>query len=391
MAELILKPTEDRRIRAGHLWVFSNEIAEARDIGENGGLVNAISSRGRFLGRGYYNKQSLIAARLLTNQREEIDYDFFVSRLTKAVEYRKQVLASVNSGRMVFSESDLLPGLIVDRYESHLVVQLLTLGMERFRETILSVLVEIFSPQGILLRNDSPFRRFESLSEEVTVVHGELPASVDIDEAGARFAVDLRSGQKTGFFFDQRDNREVVRRLARGKRVLDCFCYSGGFAINAALGGAASVLAVDDSHAALDMLKRNAELNNMTDRITATRADCFGFLRGLAKSGEQFDLIVLDPPAFVKSKSQLKAALAGYREINLTAMKLLSLDGILVTCSCSQNLSVSAFEDVLRAAAHDARVRLRQRAFLSQAADHPILQAMPETQYLKGFVLQRIA
>jgi len=391
MGELILKPTEDRRIRAGHLWVFSNEIAEVRDIGENGGLVDVISSRGRFLGSGFYNKHSLIAARLLTNRREEIDRAFFVSRLTKAFDYRKEVLDSVRSCRMVFSESDLLPGLIVDKYESWLVVQLLTLGMERLRETILSVLAEVFSPQGILLRNDSPFRRFESLTEEVTVVHGELPAQVEIDEAGARFAVDLRSGQKTGFFFDQRDNREMVRRLARGKRVLDCFCYSGGFAINAALGGAVSVLAVDDSQAALELLKRNAELNAVTDRITPTRADCFNFLRELSKSDDRFDLIVLDPPAFVKSKSQLKAALAGYREINLTAMKLLSPDGILVTCSCSQNLSVPAFEEVLRAAAHDSRVQLRQRAFLSQAADHPILQAMPETQYLKGFVLQRIS
>jgi 23S rRNA (cytosine1962-C5)-methyltransferase len=390
MGELILKQTEDRRIRAGHLWVFSNEIAEARDVGENGEVVDVVSSRGRFLGRAYYNQHSLIAARLLTNRREEIDRAFFVGRLTKAFEYRKEVLASVRSGRMVFSESDLLPGLIVDKYESWLVVQLLTLGMERFRETVLSALVEVFSPRGILLRNDSPFRRFESLSDEVTVVHGELPAQVEIDEAGARFTVDLRSGQKTGFFFDQRDNREMVKRLAYGKRVLDCFCYSGGFAINAARGGAVSVLAVDNSQAALEMLMRNAELNGVTDRITPTRADCFDFLRELSKSSDRFDLIVLDPPAFVKSKSQLKAGLAGYREINLTAMKLLSPDGILVTCSCSQNLSVPAFEEVLRAAAHDARVRFRRRAFLTQAADHPILQAMPETQYLKGFVLQKI-
>jgi 23S rRNA (cytosine1962-C5)-methyltransferase len=391
MGELILKPTEDRRIRAGHLWVFSNEIAEARDIGENGQVVDVVSSRGRFLGRAYYNKHSLIAARLLTSRREEIDRAFFVSRLTKALDYRKEALGSIRSGRMVFSESDLLSGLIVDKYESYLVVQLLTLGMERLRETILSVLVEVFSPQGILLRNDSPFRRFESLPEEVSVVHGELPAQVEIDEAGARFAVDLRSGQKTGFFFDQRDNREIVRRLAGGKRVLDCFCYSGGFAINGARGGAASVLAVDDSQAALEMLMRNAELNGVADRISPARADCFDFLRELSKSGDRFDLIVLDPPAFVKSKSQLKAGLTGYREINLTAMKLLSPDGILVTCSCSQNLSVSAFEEVLRAAARDARVRLRQHAQLAQAADHPVLQAMPETQYLKGFVLQRMS
>ena len=390
MGELILKPQEDRRIRAGHLWAFSNEIAEARDIGTNGGLVDVISSRGRFLGRGYYNQHSLIAARLLTNRREEIDRAFFVSRVTRAFDYRKEVLASVHSCRVVFSESDLLPGLIVDKYENYLVVQLLTLGMENLRETALSSLVEVLSPAGILLRNDSPFRRFETLPEEVTIAHGDLPDRVEIEETGARFAVDLRSGQKTGFYFDQRENRAIVRKLASGRRVLDCFCYSGGFAVNAALGGATSVLAVDDSQPALELLKRNAELNGVTSLLKPVKADCFGYLRDQLTSGEQFDLVILDPPAFVKSKSQLKAAVAGYREINLTAMKLLSPDGILLTCSCSQNLSVSAFEEVLRGAAHDARVRLRRRAFLTQAADHPILQAMPETQYLKGYVLQRI-
>jgi 23S rRNA (cytosine1962-C5)-methyltransferase len=391
MSALILKPTEDRRIRAGHLWVFSNEIAQVRDLGENGELVDVVSARGRFLGRAYYNKHSLIAARILTTRHEEIDRSFFLARFTKAVEYRAETLGPSRSGRMVFAESDLLPGLIVDKYESWLVVQFLTLGMERLREMVLSALVEVFSPEGILVRNDSPFRRLEALDEEVAVVYGSLPDHVEIEEAGARFTVDLRSGQKTGFFFDQRDNRTVARKLAAGRRVLDCFCYSGGFSISAAIGGAASVFAVDDSQAALDLLSRNAELNDVSGSISNCKADCFSFLREQITSGNRYDLIILDPPAFVKSKSQLKAALAGYREINLSAMKLLAPDGILLTCSCSQNLSVPAFEDVLRAAAHDAQVRLRRRAFLSQAADHPILQAMPETEYLKGFVLQRIS
>jgi 23S rRNA (cytosine1962-C5)-methyltransferase len=391
MAELILKPTEGRRLRAGHLWVFSNEIAEVRDLAENGDLVDVVSARGRFLGRAYYNKHSLIAARILTTRHEEIDRPFFVKRFAQAVKYRQDVLESSQCGRMVFAESDLLPGLIVDKYESWLVVQFLTLGMERMREIVLAAMVEVFSPEGILLRNDSPFRRLESLDVEVVVTHGSLPDRVDIEEAGARFTVDLRSGQKTGFFFDQRDNRAMARKLAAGRRVLDCFCYSGGFSINAALGGATGIVAVDDSQSALELLKRNAELNGIADRVSTVKADCFDFLRKQIESGEQYGLIILDPPAFVKSKSLLKAALAGYREINLSAMKLLSPDGILLTCSCSQNLSVAAFEDVLRAAAHDARVRLRQRAFLTQAADHPVLQAMPETQYLKGFVLQRIS
>ena len=390
MAELILKPKEDRRIRAGHLWVFSNEISELRDVGENGDLVDLLSDRGKFFGRAYYNRHSLIAARILTDRREDIDSAFFVRRLRGAVGYRQGLLGDTPSCRMVFSEGDLMPGLIVDKYNNYLVVQLLTLGMERQRQLILEALIEVLAPDGILLRNDSSYRQLEGLPESVEVTHGSVPETVEIEEVGVRFAVDPYHGQKTGFFFDQRDTRATVRRLARGRRVLDCFCYSGGFSLNAAVGDASSVISVDSSTTALDLLKKNAELNGVGHKITPRREDCFDLLRVLVTEREKFDLIILDPPAFVKSKSQLKAAVAGYREINVSAMKLLAKGGILVTCSCSQNLSVPAFHDLVRNAARDAGVRMRRRAFLTQAGDHPILQAMPETQYLKCFVLERL-
>lgn len=391
MGEIVLKPKEDRRIRAGHLWVFSNEISEVRELGENGDPVDVLSDRGKFLGRAYYNKHSLIAARILTDRREDIDSAFFVRRLTSAVAYRQDLLGETASCRMVFSEGDLLPGLIVDKYDNYLVVQLLTLGMERQRQLILEALAEVFAAAGILLRNDSSYRQLETLPESVEIAHGSVPETVEIEEAGVRFAVDSHRGQKTGFFFDQRDTRAMVRGLSNGRRVLDCFCYSGGFSVNAAAGGASGVISVDSSTTALDLLHRNAELNGVSEKITSRREDCFELLREFVKAREKFDLIILDPPAFVKSKSQLKAAVAGYREINLTAMKLLAKGGILVTCSCSQNLSAPAFQDLLRTAARDAGVRMRQRAFLTQAGDHPILQGMPETQYLKCFVLGLLA
>jgi 23S rRNA (cytosine1962-C5)-methyltransferase len=391
MGELRLKPKEDRRIRAGHLWVFSNEIAELREPGENGDIVDVLSDRGKFLGRAYYNKHSLIAARILTWQREDIDLAFFVKRLKQAQEYRRQVLGDSRSGRMVYSESDLLPGLIVDKYEKYLVVQMLTLGMERLRPMVLEALIEVFAPEGVILRNDSSYRKLETLQEAVEVVHGIVPETVEIDEAGVRISVDPHHGQKTGFFFDQRDTRAEVRRLADGRRVLDCFCYSGGFSINAVVGGAMTVTSVDSSANALETVMTNAELNGVGNRVKVQREDCFDFLRRQVAERVKYDLIVLDPPAFVKSKAQLKAAIAGYRDINLSAMKLLPPGGILVTCSCSQNLPTITFQELLRSAARDTHTQFRQRAFITQAADHPILHAMPETQYLKCFVLERIA
>jgi len=390
VGRLILKPKEDRRLRAGHLWIFSNEIAETSGADDNGGLVDVFQARGQFVGRGYYNRHTLIAARILTRHSEVIDTAFFIKRFRKALAYRESVMGQVRSGRLVYSEGDLLPGLIVDRYEDRLVVQLFTAGMEKLREVIIEALKEVLAPKGILLRNDTSYRELEGLSSSVEVIFGEVPSRVTIEEAGVRFMVDPFAGHKTGFYFDQRDTRAAARGLASGRRVLDCFCYSGGFAINYALGEATSVLAVDESEAALSLLAENAHLNGVENIITTERANCFEKLRNLAAEGERFDLITLDPPAFVKSKSKLKTAIAGYREINMTAMKLLSPGGILVTCSCSMNLADDAFQSVLRTAARDAHRTFRVRRFLTQSADHPILQAMLETQYLRCYILEAL-
>ncbi|MEW6412049.1 MAG: class I SAM-dependent rRNA methyltransferase [Candidatus Zixiibacteriota bacterium] len=390
IGKLILKPKEDRRVRSGHLWIFSNEIAEVHGGDSDGGIVDVVGSRGQFVGRGYYNRHTLIAARILSLHQEAIDTEFFSKRFHKALAHRKATLGPVRSARVVYSEGDLLPGLIVDRYEDYLVVQLLTAGMESMREIILEALIEVFKPKGVLLRNDTSYRELEGLPLEVGIVHGEVPQRITIDEAGASFIIDPHSGHKTGFYFDQRDTRAAARAMAKGRRVLDCFSYTGGFAINYALGGASSVLALDESQPALDILTENANLNKVASIVTTEKANCFDKLHALTDDGEKFDLITLDPPAFVKSKSQLKAALTGYREINLRAMRLLSPGGILVTCSCSMNLTDDAFQSVLRTAARDARRRFRVRDFITQSADHPILQAMPETQYLRCYVLEAV-
>jgi len=389
MSELVLKSKEEQRILGGHLWVFSNEVSRVDAEVENGSVMDVVASKGQFLGQAYYNRHTLIAARLLSRRREAIDAAFFAARLGRAKAWRES-LGLTGSCRVVYSEGDLLPGLVVDRYENYLVVQSLTLGMEKLRAPLMAALSEVLAPSGILLRNDSPFRALENLPSETVAVQGDVPERVTIEEAGARFLVDLRGGQKTGFYFDQRETRALARSLARNRRVLDCFSYTGGFAVNCALGGAVSVLAIDNSAAALQILQENARLNDVAGLVTARRGNCFDELREMEQRKERFDLIILDPPAFVKSKSHLKAGLIGYREINATAMKLLAPDGILLTCSCSQNLSGEEFQNVLRQASRGARKHFRLVRTLTQSSDHPILQAMPETQYLKCAVLQAL-
>jgi 23S rRNA (cytosine1962-C5)-methyltransferase len=266
----------------------------------------------------------------------------------------------------------------------------LTLGIEKLSAQIIEALANVLNPKGILLRNDSPAREREGLQQKVELAYGEIPDKVVIDEYGLKFQVDLKSGQKTGFFFDQRENCQMVRNIARDKRVLDCFCYSGGFALNACQGGATSVLAVDESESALQLARTNSELNGFGGKVTVLQADCFEKLRDLHNRGEKFDLIILDPPAFVKSKEKLGEALKGYKEINLSAMKLLTPEGILVTCSCSYQLSEQDFLKMLRSAARDSKRSFKLLKFTSQAPDHPVLLSMPETKYLKSAFLQAL-
>jgi 23S rRNA (cytosine1962-C5)-methyltransferase len=390
MSRLVLKPKEDHRVRAGHLWIFSNEVARVPEDTANGSVVDVVSDDVRFLGRAYYNRHSLIAARLLSRRREEIDLGFFVRRLRRAKAWREELYGATRSCRMVYSEGDLLPGLIVDSYDGILVMQLLTLGMEHLRPLVIEALQEVFAPRGLVVRNDSAFRGLEGLPSGPDEFSGEVPDRVIIEEGGARFEVDLKGGQKTGFYFDQRENRTTVGRLASRRRVLDCFSYTGGFAIHCARGGATHVLAVDDSAPALDGLTENVRLNSLEGRVDTVRGNAFEVLRDLDGKKERFDLVILDPPAFVKKKSQLKAGLAGYRDINRAGMKLLNQGGFLVTCSCSQNLHFEDFHNVLRQAARSVGRRFRILHSLTQAPDHPILQAMPETQYLKCVVLKSL-
>ena len=390
MGKDYLKEKEERRVKAGHLWIFNNEIASLEELHENGEIVDIFTWGQKFVGRGYYNRHSLIADRLLTYEKQAIGPDFFSSRIQQAIQYRKNLYPELDSYRLIYSEGDLLPGLIVDKYADYLSVQFQTLGMERFSALILASLIELLNPKGIILRNDSPSREREGLEQKVEVVHGEIPERVMIDEYGLKFQVDLRAGQKTGFFFDQRENRRLIRELSQDKKVLDCFCYSGGFGLNALKGGATSVLAVDESESALELVRSSAEVNRLSERITTQPGDCFQVLRDLVKKKMSFDLIILDLPAFVKTKEKLSEGMKGYKEINLSAMKLLSKEGILVTCSCSYQLSAEDFSKTLRSAARDARRSFKLLNFTTQAPDHPILLAMPETQYLKCAFLQAL-
>lgn len=390
MGRVYLKEKEEGRIQAGHLWIFNNEIASVEDLQENGELVEIHSWQQKFLGQGYYNRHSLIAVRVLSRVKGPIDVKFFANKISQAALRRKKIYPDSDSYRLIYSEGDLLPGLVVDKYGDYLVAQFLTLGIERLSDLVLKSLIEIISPKGILLRNDTPSREREGLEQEVKVAWGEVPEVVEIDEGGLKYKVDLRAGQKTGFFFDQKENRRLVSQLSQGKRVLDCFCYSGGFAINAGRGGAVSVLAIDESEEALDLVRTNARLNGFSDRVETLAGDAFEKLRDLQKGKKLYDLIILDPPAFVKSKERLGGGMKGYKEINLSAMKLLAREGILVTCSCSYQLSWEDFLKTIRAAARDAKRSFKMLYFTTQAPDHPILLAMPETQYLKCVFLQAL-
>lgn len=388
MGKIKLKKGEEKRIKAGHLWIFNNEIDKVSNLEENGEIVEILDSKGTFVARGYYNKHSLISVRILTrNLKQEIDKIFLKEKINQAFTHRKNIYPQLSSYRVVYSEGDLLPGLIVDKYENFLSLQILTLGMERLKPIVMEVLEEIFQPQGMILKNDSAFRELEGLKKEITIAKGNFNSPIIIEENGLKFHVDLLKGQKTGFFFDQRENRNWVASLSKNRKVLDCFCYTGGFALSAAKGGAKGVWGVDESESAIKLAEQNAQLNNFGN-VTFQNQEVFNFLRKLNSAGEKFDMVILDPPAFVKSKEKLKEGIKGYKEINLQAMKLLDSGGILISCSCSYQLSKEDFLNMIKSAAADSGKSFRLVKELIQAADHPVLLAMPETQYLKGVILE---
>ena len=384
MTTVKLKSKEERRIQRGHPWVFSNEIEKIPALAP-GELVDVLDHGGRFVGRGYLNPRTLIAVRILTRRQEEIDAAFFREKIATARALRER-LGFGDSFRAIFSEGDGLPGLIVDKYADTLVIQSSTAGIDRLlTDAIIPALQDVYSPQVIVLRNDTASRELEGLEQEKRVVFGAVAGPVEIEECGIRYHVDVLEGQKTGFFFDQRENRQALKDVVKGRRTLDCFCYVGAWSLNAARFGAADVLGIDASQKAVDLATSNASLNSLNARFLA--ADVFDELRRLEKERERFGCIILDPPAFVKSRAKVREALKGYKEINLRAMKLLEPGGALITCSCSHHIDQELFKEMLIDAAHSAGRQARLLEMRSQARDHPMLLAARETQYLKCAVL----
>ncbi len=375
------------RILSGHLWVFSNELKTNPKQFSPGSIVELRDRNDVFLGLGYINPHSLIAVRILTTKREEINPEFFRKRVAAAIEYRKRFLSDFDSFRVVFSEGDLLPGLIVDKYADCLAVQILTMGMEGWTDVILSILDEIFSPAVTVLRNDSHSRLLEGLIQAKNVVKGSLDRLPVIHENSLSFTIDPMSGQKTGFFLDQRENRIAFSRLVKGGRGLDLFCNTGAWGIHL-VRDSESITFVDGSETAISVAERNSRLNGLSEKCSFIKTDVFEFLNKEVSLKNQYDFIVLDPPAFVKSKAQIKDALRGYREINANAMRILKKGGLLATSSCSYHIDKESFIDMLRSAARDAGRQVRIIEMRSQARDHPILLSMPETEYLKCAFLE---
>jgi 23S rRNA (cytosine1962-C5)-methyltransferase len=372
------------RAASGHPWIFSSDVTD-RDDAKPGDVVKVADPRGRPIGVAHYSSTSQITLRLLSSKPEPIDQEFFRRRLTAAIRHRERVVRNSNACRLVFSEADLLPGLIVDRYGTCLVIQTLSQGMDRARDLIVHCLKELLAPAGILARNDAAVRKLESLPLEVVVLSGEVPERVAIEMNGLHLEADLLKGQKTGVYLDQRENYLAASNFAAG-RVLDCFTSTGGFALHAAR-KAESVEAVDSSANALATAESNARSNDISN-IQFRQADVFDFLSGMDR---KYGMIVLDPPAFAKSRKMLDDAAKGYKEINLRALKLLGPGGILVTCSCSHHVSEAMLFEIVAQAALDAGKTLRVLERRTQAADHPILLTVPETLYLKCQILEVLA
>ncbi len=384
MTKITLRKTRETRVRGGHPWLYASEIERVE--GESAaGVAEVYSSKGTFLARALYNPASQIALRILTTHDEPIDADFFARRVRTAWEYRQR-FCDVNSCRAIYAEADFLPGLVVDKFGGVLVVQVLSLGMELWKRELTDILVEVIRPEGIYERNDVPVRRLEGMQETTGLLYGDVPDRVPMVENGIVYAVDVKHGQKTGFFLDQKENRAAIAPLCPGARVIDMFCHNGSFALNAAKYGAREVTGVDISEEALAVARDNARANGLDANFEAH--NCFDLLRALSDQGEKYDLVILDPPAFTKTRQMTERALRGYKEINLRGMKLVPDGGFLVSCSCSQHVDDAAFTAMLNEAARDAKKKLRMVEFRTQAKDHPILPASPETKYLKCTILQ---
>jgi len=377
-------------VRGGHPWIFSNEIAGIEGSPEPGAIVEVTDERGAFLGRAYWNPKSLIAARVVTRGRDEIDAAFFIKRIERAARFRERRLPGEEALRLIYGESDQLPGLVVDRYGDVLVAQVLTLGMEARQELIREALEHVLKPRGVIRAADSPLRVLEGLPLARELWWGEVPEKLEVGIEGFRVEVDPRHGQKTGLFLDQRLNRRFAESHARGRRTLDLFCYQGEWTLHAARGGAKSVLAVDSSQPALDAAARNLVRNRLEAGAELRRADAFDAARDLERAGEKFGLVIVDPPALIKSRKHLAAGAKAYREVNRAAMAMLEEEGVLITCSCSHHLEDELFRQVLIESARAAHRPMRVLEWSAEGPDHPQLLAVPETHYLKCAVLQAV-
>jgi 23S rRNA (cytosine1962-C5)-methyltransferase len=377
------------RIFHGHVWVYATEIKGRFGEPQPGDVVQLQDARGKPMGSAIYNPKSQISARLFSYRRQDLDLDFFTRRIERALKVRTDAGVDTTLCRVVWSESDGLPGVVVDRYGDYLVLQTLTLAMAQRQDLIIEALVAIFSPKGIVQRNEGGVRKAEGLEQIKGPVLGEVPAAFIVRHEGSAFHVDLLEGQKTGLYLDQLDNYQQAAKLAKGRRVLDCFSNQGGFAQACALAGAAEVTAVDISESAIEQAKKNAEISGA--KVNFVAANCFDFLKAQESAGATYDLIILDPPSFTKTKASVKDAMRGYKEIHLRSLKMLQPGGILATYSCSHHVSRGEFHASIQEAAVDARKTLRRVAVHTQRPDHPILATIPETEYLVGYVYEVIA
>jgi len=378
--KIILNRTD--RLNAGHQWIFSNEIKTDLKTVSPGSLVDVYDGKNKYFGTGYFNPHSLISVRLLTKQKENIDKDFFLRKINASVTYRRRMMPGKDSFRVVYSEGDFLPGVIADKYADCLVIQILTLGMEELTGILIDAFDEILSPSAIVLRNDSQSRTLEGLPMEIKTIKGNLEQLPIIKEGDIYFEVNPLTGQKTGFFLDHAGNRNAATQYNRGGTCLDLFCYSGAWGLRLAKNGA-SVILVDESEKALAFALRNAELNKLEDKCGFVREDIFSFMKKEIKNGNLYDFVILDPPAFVKSRQKVKEGIKGYKDLNLMAIKLLVKGGILATSSCSYHIGKEIFLDIIKSAAHDAGRNARLLEYRSQGVDHPVLLSVPETEYLK--------
>lgn len=382
-----------RAVKSGGMWIYDNEIENISGEFENGDIVDVVDFDGYFLGSGFINTNSVITVRLMTRKKDqEINTEFLRMRVKAAWEYRKRTV-DTSSCRLIFGEADFLPGIVIDKFSDVLVVQSLALGIERFKVQIVDLCKEILAKDNILIRgvyerSDAKVRTNEGMERIKGFIGDEFDTKVNITENGVKYIVDVKDGQKTGFFLDQKYNRAAIQKLCFGASVLDCFTHTGSFALNAGISGAESVIGVDASELSINQAIENARLNRLEDKVSFICEDVFELLPRLERQGERFDAVILDPPAFTKSRSSVKNAVKGYKEINLRGMKLVKDGGFLVTCSCSHFMTPELFADTIKQAAKNVHKRLRQVEYRTQSADHPILWAADESYYLKFYIFQ---